>query len=449
MVASLLLMFAVAANGPVESWTGFLGGEGVQLDASTLPLKWSPTENQPWVAAIPGFGQSSPAIWQGRAFVTSVEGPKKDELIVSAYALADGKQLWSKRFPTSDPVTNGTFVSRAAPTPVVDKDGIYSFFESGDVVALSHAGEELWKFSLANAYGKFTNEYGLAASPVQTADSVIILIDHPQGDSYLISMAKKDGSVLWKTDRTRRGSWTSPRMLTLGGKATVVCSSAGTVDGYDPATGTRLWSHEGIGGNRICTPSLTSNGLLLIGSQTSREFPDADSVKKSNIALQVGRDNSQWSTKVAWRTEDFSPGMASPMAHQGFAYWINRQGAVGCFRESTGEQVYSGRVAESPWATPLGVGDRIYVFGKDGLTTVLAAGERFEILAENRLWDPMSVKPDQSIIDRETDPRRKAGAAMHALPEVMGVAAVNGSFLVRTGSQLHCLRYQSPTLPSR
>jgi outer membrane protein assembly factor BamB len=248
MVASLLLMFAVAGNGPVESWTGFLGGEGVQLDASTLPLKWSPTENQPWVAAIPGFGQSSPVIWQGKAFVTSVDGPKKDELIVSAYALADGKQLWSKRFPTSDPVTNGTFVSRAAPTPVVDKDGIYSFFESGDVVALSHAGEELWKFSLSNAYGKFTNEYGLAASPVQTADSVIILIDHPQGDSYLISMAKK---------------------------------------------------------------------------------------------------------------------------------------------------------------------------------------------------------PDQSIIDRETDPRRKAGAAMHALPEVMGVAAVNGSFLVRTGSQLHCLRYQSPTLPSR
>jgi hypothetical protein len=37
---------------------------------------------------------------------------------------------------------------------------------------------------------------------------------------------------------------------------------------------------------------------------------------------------------------------------------------------------------------------------------------------------------------------------MHARPEVMGVAAINGTLLVRTGSKLHCLRQQaaSPTL---
>ncbi len=435
-----LFLLAFAAEPAADRWTGFLGGAGVSLDAGTLPLRWSPTENQPWTVDLPGFGQSTPVIFGDQAYVTSVEGPKKDRLIVTAVALTDGTRRWSASFSTSDPVANGTFVSRAAPTPVVDNRGVYCFFESGDVVALSRSGETLWRSSLSEKYGRFTNDYGLAASPVQTADAVIVLADHPKGPSYLIALAKADGSVLWKADRTSRGSWTSPRLLPIAGTPTVVCSSAGTVDGYDPATGALNWSHAGVGGNRICSPTLTAGGLILIGAQTSREFADTEAVKKSNVALRIVKQDAAWSTSVAWRTEEFSPGMASPVAHAGHAYWINRQGAVGCFREETGELVYKGRVAQSPWATPLGVGDRLYVFGKDGLTTVLAAGDKFQVLAENRLWDPDSVKPDQSIIDRETDPRRKAGAAMHALPEVMGVAAVNGTLLVRTGSKLHCLR---------
>lgn len=37
---------------------------------------------------------------------------------------------------------------------------------------------------------------------------------------------------------------------------------------------------------------------------------------------------------------------------------------------------------------PLGIGNRIYFFGKDGHTTVIAAGEKFEVMAENQLWEP-------------------------------------------------------------
>ncbi len=131
--------------------------------------------------------------------------------------------------------------------------------------------------------------------------------------------------------------------------------------------------------------------------------------------------------------------MASPMEHAGYAYWVNRQGVLYCLDAKTGEQKYSERIVQSPWATPLGVGDRIYFFGKDGLTTLLKAGLTFVKLAENQQWDP-DIKPDQSLIDKETDPKRKAGAAMHAKPEVMGVTVINGSLLIRTGKQVFCVR---------
>jgi hypothetical protein len=130
--------------------------------------------------------------------------------------------------------------------------------------------------------------------------------------------------------------------------------------------------------------------------------------------------------------------MASPMVHQGRAYWINRTGAVFCFNAQTGESLYQGRISQMCWATPVGVGDRLYCFGKDGATTVLSAGDSFEILAENELWDAEATPVDQAIIDQETDPVRKRAAAMHAKPEVHAVVATPGRILLRTGTVLYC-----------
>jgi outer membrane protein assembly factor BamB len=362
-------------------------------------------------------------------------------LLVTACSLTEGTVRWTHTTPTSDPVENGTFVSRAAPTPVVDEQGVYAFFESGDVVALTHDGKSRWSSSLSAKYGKFENTYGLAASPVLHGNRLFLLIDHP-GPSYVMALQRETGVERWRITRTSRGSWTSPLLMQIAGRPQLVCSSAGTVDGYDVEDGQLLWSHTGIGGNRICSPTIAGEGTLLIGSQTSREFADTESVKKANMALKVTFRDSVWSTEVAWRSEDAVPGMASPIAHHDCAYWINRSGVITCLDATTGRVHYTERTAQSCWATPVGLGDRVYFFGKDGLTSVIAAGPEFKLLAENRVWNPESVKPDQSIIDREADPKRKAGAAMHALPEIYGVAVISGSLLIRTGTDLYCVRQE-------
>ena len=46
-----------------------------------------------------------------------------------------GQPRWTHSFESSDKVKDSNYVSRAAPTPVVDGRGVYAFFESGDVVA--------------------------------------------------------------------------------------------------------------------------------------------------------------------------------------------------------------------------------------------------------------------------------------------------------------------------
>ena len=39
----------------------------------------------------------------------------------------------------------------------------------------------------------------------------------------------------------------------------------------------------------------------------------------------------------------------------------------------------------SGWASPMGACDRVYFFGKSGKTTVVAAGPKLKVLAENNL----------------------------------------------------------------
>jgi hypothetical protein len=71
--------------------------------------------------------------------------------------------------------------------------------------------------------------------------------------------------------------------------------------------------------------------------------------------------------------------------------------------------MWTERLEGSCWASPIGVADRVYFFGRDGVTTVVKSGPAFEQLAQNRL----------TIEGR-----------------VYGVAVVPGAFIIRTGGKL-------------
>ncbi len=92
MIEAFSLTLALLAGTP--DWPGFLGaGVAAEMRPESLPLVWSPEKNIAWKSPLPGYGQSSPVVSEGRVFVTSVEGPLKDTCHVIALDLADGHEL--------------------------------------------------------------------------------------------------------------------------------------------------------------------------------------------------------------------------------------------------------------------------------------------------------------------------------------------------------------------
>lgn len=431
MNAAALCVLLLAAS-PDAQWPGFLGGGRAEC-SDKVPLSWS-SEQLQWSQALPGYGQSSPIVWDDRIFVTSIEGPKKEKCHVAALSLSDGSILWTHTFDSSLPAENNNYISKAAPTPTTDGESVFAFFESGDVVSLSLDGSEKWKRSLTADYGELKTRHGLAASPLLSGDALILLVDN-DGPSYLLALNKQTGETLWKTDRKSRTSWSSPALLTIAGKPQIVCSSTGSVDGYSPTSGELLWSFDQVDGNTTNTPILSVDGTFLIGAGTGA---------KTNLALQVTESGGKWTPSVLWSSTQASSSFGSPIVYAGHAYFVNKTGVLYCLDAKTGEVKYSERLKQTIWATPLGSGDRVCFFGKGGLVTVIAAGPKFKVLAETEVWGkekkPESAPPAPAA-PAEGQPATKTGreGPEASGPVLYGVAVAGDRLLLRRGDRLYCV----------
>lgn len=456
-----------------QTWPGFMGAGSTAIDHETLPTKWSPTENISWKTTIAGQGQSAPIIWNDKIFVTTIEGFMKDHCHLIALSVAEGKIIWDYKTGSNVKIRSSRTQSRAAPTPIADANGVYAFFETGNLVALKHDGTLLWEKFLAKEFGPFETNIGLASSPLQTEEAIVLLLDH-EGPSCLVAFDKKDGHIIWKTARESRNSYASPALIEMGkSQRHIVCSSSGSVDGYDPRTGKHIWGYENVGGNNVATPFQVSIGKFLVGAQAGMHNEREKEAKKSNFLMTVDTSGDFAKPKVEWLSPTLAS-FANPMAHQGLAYWTSKVGTVSVYDITTGKEVFSFRLKDTCWAAPFAAGDKIYFFGKDGLTSIIKAGPEFKLLAENRLWpEELSIptrrnpdndtsgkeptksrlipaqKTESSINDSNAEktsaksfPRQTQGP-IFSDPVQYGFAVINGSIVIRTGSAVHLI-HQKP-----
>ena len=410
-----ILLFYTSASGVLaedhtaQSWTEFRNG-GSSHTASTMPEKWSDDSGIAWQRELPGYGQSSPVIYDQKLFLTAVIGPMKEECVVICLDLNSGEPLWEYRQPASAKAASNYSASRAAPTPMVDAQAVYAFFESGDVVALNHAGVLQWRRSLTNDYGKFENNHGLGSSPTQTSQLVVLNIEH-KGPSYLIGLNKSSGENVWKVDRPSVSSWTSPIVIQHDGKEIAVVSSGGTVDGYDTESGKQLWTVGGLSGNSV--PSPTAVGPYLFVGARLPEFGSVTEAAQSNLCMKLNSvANGEY--EVVWRAAKAVCDYASPVVDRNCAYYLNNVGVLHCIDSTTGDTCYTERLGTTCWATPIVAGDNVYFFGKDGTTQVIRSGTTFEKVSTNRLWDPSKPPAPETYQEHQGGEQEHGGTSLSA-----------------------------------
>jgi outer membrane protein assembly factor BamB len=409
-------------------WPAFLGGSSRDQQTVSIPLTWSESIGAIWKSPLTGHGQSSPVVIGNNVYLTAVDGPNKETFLVMCVDLASGKMRWTHKIASSLQVKNDPYTSRAAPTPVADSQGVYAFFESGDIAALTPDGAVRWERKLMTDYGQYTGRFGLGGSLAQVADRIFVLADN-EGPSYLLSLDKASGETLWKTPRSSRTSWSSPMIMNVASEPQVVTSSAGSLDGYDPQTGKQLWTFTDVGGNTVASPIPFGDGQFLVGAAPGRNGENTEGAQRSNMAVKIVKQGNSFAPEVMWRNEKVTSSFGSPIVYRNRAYYVNRAGVLFCLNAETGATVYNERIKESIWATPLGIGDRVYFFGQTGTTTVVGAGDKFEELAANRLWAKAADGGGPGGFNAEIQ---------------YGTALTDRGLLIRTGEHLYLVGSQNP-----
>ena len=352
-------------------WPGFLGGRDTNVSrAARLPLTWS-DDSVAWRITTAGFGQSSPVIWDDTVFFTSLEGAMKETLFITAVDLEDGTERWRRTLDAAEAFEWNNYVSKGAPTPAVDGERLYAFFDSGDLLALTHDGETVWHRKLGAEYGTVGGNHGVGNSVLLTDDAVVVLLTR-RTYSYLLAVDPATGETLWKADREPGVAWSTP-MLTPDGEEIVV-SASGRIEGFDSGTGERLWFFENLRGNHVPSPTFTEE-LVIVGGMAVQ----------ANLALRRGRTGALDRADVAW-TAGSGSNFASPFLYRDCVYWVNPAGAARCLAPESGAVRWTHRLPASIWATPLGHGDYVYFFTTDGVTQVLRASDDApEVMATNHL----------------------------------------------------------------
>lgn len=413
---------AILCNWP--QWRGPLA-DGV-APAANPPLTWSETRNLKWKFAIPGFGTSTPIVWENQVFIlTAVPAGEKTEVAAAppppppsgepprpprgggppgggmrsekpteAYAFTviavdrqTGRPLWERVARVEVPHEgHHRDHGYASFSPVTDGEHLFVYFGSRGLYAYDLQGNRKWEKDLGDMSTR--NSFGEGGSPALHGDVLVVQWDH-EGEDFIAAFDKRTGRELWRRERDELTTWSTPLVVVHGGRTQVVASASNRIRSYDLHTGAPLWECGGMTQNVIPTP--VTDGALVYALSGFRGA--------ALLAIRLGHSGNlaDAADAIAWRHGRNTPYVPSPLLYEGRLYFCSGNNAMlSSFDTATGKPLFDAeRISgvSGVYASPVGAAGRVYLVGRDGNTAVLKHGDQLEILATNKLDDRFDASP--------------------------------------------------------
>ena len=398
IIVLIFLSGVVTGEDRFVEWRGE-NGQG-HARAQNLPVKWSKTEGIAWKATIPGNGWSTPVIADGKVWVTTgidtpasqAEKERRRKTTTNSQPLTISRHV-SLRAICLDLETGGILRdievlteqdpqmihqvnSYATPSPILDGNRLYCHYGPMGIAALDiKSGKVVW----TNRTLRVKHENGPGSSPVLWKDYLLIHCDGIDVQ-YIVAIDKNTGKIAWKTDRSGelnenpqlRKSYATAIVTEIHGNPLAISPAADWVYGYDPSSGKELWklNYGQLGFSNAARP-IAGNGLV---------FVTTGYMKAALLALEIQTDGGRQQPVVKWRFDRQVPNVSSPLLVGNELYLASDNGIVTCLNSTTGEVHWVHRMGARFWASPLYADGKIYFFERDGVTTVIEPGVKYNEL---------------------------------------------------------------------
>ena len=388
------------------SWPQFRGpgGRGV-AEGPNLPERWSATENVAWRTPVAGIGWSSPIVAGDRVFVTSVVSASETEKptkglyfggerpastaehrwMVTALDLASGRTLWAREAHRAVPASARHLKnSYASETPVTDGQRIYVQFGNVGLFCYDQDGNLLWSQKaevMRMRYG-----WGTASSPVYHQGRLYLVNDNDQ-QSYVTALDATTGKPLWRVPRDEGSNWSTPLVWEHDGRTEIVTTGSQKVRSY-ALDGKPLWELRGMSTIVIPTPFAAHDLLYLSSGYVGDAHRPAYAIRPGASGdITAGEPAS--AKFIAWYHPQGGAYNPSALVYGDYYYTLYDRGFLTAHDARTGKEIYgkqrldpaAGAFTASPW----GYNGKIFALSEDGVTYVIRAGAKYELLGQNAL----------------------------------------------------------------
>jgi outer membrane protein assembly factor BamB len=382
------------------NWPSFRGfdGSGVSPFAD-IPAEWDGEsgKNIAWKTSLEGLlhGNNSPVIWGDRLYFS---GATQKAFQIYCFSVADGKLLWKTDVPSLDkapePLELGEETGYASSTMAVDNARAYAIFSTGDIAAVDPSGKLLWNKYL----GRPESTYGYVASLAVFQGRLIVQYDQGAVEdklSKLIALDGATGNVVWQTPRPVANSWSSPVVVPFGNAWQLIATADPLVAAYNPADGKELWRAQCISGDVTPSPIVAAGKVLAIEPYNAMVAVKADGtgdVSKTHVT-PIG---------------DLSiPDVTSPVSDGRFVWLLTTEGVLTCYdiRDAAPAPIDDAHKKnprfrwehefqkESFHASPVLIGQTLYLLSAKGRTYRVAAAETFQQIGVSSVPDKFSASP--------------------------------------------------------
>ena len=254
-----------------------------------------------WRRAV-GPGWSSFAVSGDLLYTQEQRG---DDEIVACYRVSTGEPVWRHRDGVRFWESNGGAGPRG--TPTLHEGRVYAFGATGILNALDAAtGRVVWSRNVASDTGRTVPDWGFASSPLVVDDVVIVA-----AAGTLAGYDIATGNPRWKGP-SYGGSYSSPHRATVDGIVQVVLLGGPGAISVAPDDGAVLWEHK-WGPGPIVQPALMTDGDILVNGQ-------AVTGGLGTRRLHLTHDDGGWNIEERWTSTGLKPYFNDFVVHEGHAY---------------------------------------------------------------------------------------------------------------------------------
>lgn len=408
LIFGLAFLVASTANGQDEVARGwpsrhgpYANGSANPEDAKGLPTEWDEAEgkNIAWKIEVPGKGHSTPVIGNGKVWLTTATPDGTKQWLI-AYDEESGEELHKiLLFENAEPEPLGNDVNTyASPTCVLDKGSIYAHFGTYGTAKLNAKSAEIeWVRRDINA----RHFRGPGSSPIIHGKYLVLTFDGID-KQFLTALNKETGTTLWTTNRTTdygdldqngepfregdlRKAYSTPGVVEVNGRWQVVSVGSRAAFGYDLETGKEIWTVRHSQFNAAAPPVFfNGHAILNTGSRDAHlmavklDDTTTGDITESHLSYDLDRSNSR---------------LAAPLLLDGRIYMITDRGVVKCVDAKTGEELWIDRVSGNYVSSPVAANGYVFFCSEEGVTSLVKAGDKFELVQRNELQEGMRASP--------------------------------------------------------